>query len=270
MLTNSKRTYEMLQPFATIEQLNANTRAIRAQYSEILTPLTKKVLDVIHRYASKYYGVCFLAKTKIAEMIGASRRTVIRACQQLEALGCIVQYETKRINGDKRQSSNAIVFLTQISAREAFVDDVEKLSDNMKNDDDTPNGTADVTPNTLPNNAQKTINNTNDTEKTDAQALLKNGLVSKLPQTLQYALAPFFNADELYELAGVVYKAKASVDKSIRIEDNEQTYYKAILGAIHNLKRGKVSNFASYLYRTIANTTMTIRSQSLFWNVFDA
>ena len=265
MLTNSKRTYEMLQPFATIEQLNANTRAIRAQYSEILTPLTKKVLDVIHRYASKYYGVCFLAKTKIAEMIGASRRTVIRACQQLEALGCIVQYETKRINGDKRQSSNAIVFLTQISAREAFVDDIEKPSDNMKNDDDTPNGTADVTPNTLSNNAQKTINNTDDTEKA---SLLKSGLVSKLPQTLQYALAPFFNAEELYELAGVVYKAKASVDKSIRIEDNEKDYYNAILSVINAFKRGKVRNLPSLIYHAVKATTRSIwlreRSAAMF------
>lgn len=147
-LLNTAENFEMLQPFATIDQENANIIAIREQYSDVLTPATKQVLDVIHRYASKFFGVCYLAKTTIAKMLGVSRRTVIRACQQLESLGIIVQYETKRHKGDKRRSSNAIVFLTQISAREAFVEESVTVSDNLHNQsDNTSRQKSDVTPN---------------------------------------------------------------------------------------------------------------------------
>lgn len=165
MFLNTTDTYAMLQPFGSIEQLNANTSAIRAQYKTELTPAAREVLDVIHRYASKYYGVCYLAKAEIARMIGVSKRTVIRACQLLEALGCIVQYETKRVNGDKRQSTNAIVFLTQLAAKDAFVQECEQMADNMQeetqedfqqNPVDKTDVTPHVTPNTLPIKAPKT------------------------------------------------------------------------------------------------------------------
>lgn len=251
-LLNTEETYALLQPFETIEQLNANTRAIRAQYKTQLFGAVREVLDVLHRYASKFYGVCYLSKSKIAEMIGVSKRTVIRACQLLESLDVIVQYETKRVNGDKRQSSNAIVFLTQVSAREAFVDEYEQVSDNVQVAGDV---TPDVTPNTLSNNAQKDLINTDDTEMA---SLFKKGLVSKLPKTIQLALAPFFNAEKLYELTGVIYKAKASVDRSITIEENETDYRNAILSVIHAYKRGKIGNVAAVLYTSIKATTRTI------------
>ena len=257
MFLNTTDTYAMLQPFQTIEQLNANTRAIRAQYKTELTPAAREVLDVIHRYASKYYGVCYLAKAEIARMIGVSKRTVIRACQLLEALGCIVQYETKRVNGDKRQSTNAIVFLTQLAAKEAFVQEDEQLADNMQNEAvELADVTPDVTPNTLLHYApEKELKDTDDTE---ARVANKKGLVSKLPKTLQYALAPFFDANELYEMSGIVFKAKASVDREIRIEDYEQDYYQSIVSVMNAYGRGKAENVAGLLYSAIQSVSRTI------------
>lgn len=259
-LLNSQATFEMLQPFATIEQLNANTKAIRARLGRALGANDRAVLDFIHRHALRFPGVCYATKNTIAEACGISRRTVVRICNRLEALGVIAQYEMKREFGDKRQSSNAIVFVTQISAREAFVSDIEEVSDNMR-------VTPVVTPLSPTKTPEKDIKDTYDTEKA---SLLKNGLVSKLPKPLQNTLSPFFDVDELYELAGVIFKAKASVDRSIRIEEHESDYYNAILSAIHAIKRKKVkiANFAGYLYRTIVNTTVSIRRQSLFWDVF--
>ena len=150
MFLNTEDTYKMLQPFESIEQLNANTSVIREQYKLELTPAARQVLDVLHRYASKFYGVCYMAKSEIARMVGVSKRTVIRACQLLEALGCIAQYETKRVNGDKRQSTNAIVFLTQLEAKSAFVEEEVGQAENTSV---TPDVTPDVTPKTLQNNA---------------------------------------------------------------------------------------------------------------------
>lgn len=110
-LLNTETTYLSLQPFGNVEELNKNTVLIREQFADQLTPSTLAVLDVLHRYACKFPGVCYLSKSKIAEMVGVTRRTVIRACNLLETLGIIKQHELKRHNGDKRQSSNAIVFI---------------------------------------------------------------------------------------------------------------------------------------------------------------
>lgn len=262
-LVNYDKTRAAFAPFETIEELNANTQAIRDQYAEILTSSEKAVLDVLHRYASKYYGVTYLAKSTIAEIVGLSRRQVIRICQRFEAMGIIVQYATDRKRGGG-QTSNTIVFLTQISARGGFVNDSEQVTDNMQViSENTSVDTADVTPNVTRLDALKDApNELKDlkiTRDTDArEALSKNGLVSKLPKTLQYALAPFFNADELYEMTGVIFKAKASVDKSVMIEDNEKLYYDAILSVMNAYGRGKVKSVGAVLYRTIERTTSAI------------
>jgi len=115
ILLNTVETYRTLQPFQTIEQLNANTAEIRTQFGKELTRSTYRVLDVLARYSCKYYGVSYRSKSKIAAELGISRRTVITACNKLESLGVIVQHELKRHNGDKRQSSNAIVFVAIIT-----------------------------------------------------------------------------------------------------------------------------------------------------------
>lgn len=258
-LLNTESTYKMLAPFTSIEQLNANTKAIRQQFGKQLTKATREVLDVLHRYASKYYGLCYLSKSKIADMLGISRRTVIRACDLLESLGIIVQYELMRHKGDKRQSSNAIVFLSQISAREAIGQAGEVVSDNMRAQHVTPECHA---IDALSDTPQKDLNNTYDTG--ERAALIKNGLVSKLPKTLKYALAPFFDAEELYEMVGVVYKAKASVDRDIQIEDYEKEYYDTILKVTSSYKLGKVRDFAAVLYAAIKKLTRNIAFSNYF------
>lgn len=262
-LLNTESTYKMLAPFTSIEQLNANTKAVRQQFGKQLTKATREVLDVLHRYASKYYGLCYLSKSKIADMLGISRRTVIRACDLLESLGVIVQYELMRHKGDKRQSSNAIVFLTQISARDAFGQANEVVSDNMHAEHVTPECHA---VDALSDTTKKDLNNTYDTG--ERAALIKNGLVSKLPKTLKYVLAPFFDAEELYEMVGVVYKAKASVDRNIRIEDHEDTFRETILSVINAFKRGKTKSLPAVLYRAIQATTHSITLKERLSNAF--
>lgn len=270
-LVNYDKTRAAMAPFETIEQLNANTKAIREQYSEIMTTSEKAVLDVLHRYASSFYGVTYLAKSTIAEMVNLSRRQVIRICQRFEELGIIVQYATDRKRGGG-QTSNTIVFLTQISARDAFVNECEQVADNMQEINESEfaenaDVTGDVTPHVTGLDAlsdtPKELKDLKITKDTDArEALLKQGLVSKLPKTLQHALAPFFDADELYEMAGVIFKAKASVDKSVVIEYNEKLYYDAILSVMNAYGRGKVKSVAAVLYRAIERTTSAIVSAS--------
>ena len=110
-LENTTETYQSLQPFFSIEELNANTKLIRERHAKDLTRSSYRVLDELHRYSCKYYGVSYGSKAKIAAELGITRRTVFNACNRLESLGIIKQHELKRHNGDKRQSSNAIIFV---------------------------------------------------------------------------------------------------------------------------------------------------------------
>jgi hypothetical protein len=100
----SAEVFENLSTFESTEQLN---EAVRFHKRE-LNKTELAVLDLLHRYSAKYKGVSFLCKNKIAELIGKSRRTVIRVCQRLEALGIIRQVPMKRAS-DMQQTSNAIV-----------------------------------------------------------------------------------------------------------------------------------------------------------------
>jgi DNA-binding Lrp family transcriptional regulator len=104
----STEAFENLATFESIEQLNETVREYKFQFKEILTNTELALLDILHRYSAKYKGVSFMCKNKIAELIGKSRRTVIRVCQRLEALGIIRQVPMKRAS-DMQQTSNCIV-----------------------------------------------------------------------------------------------------------------------------------------------------------------
>ncbi|HDR3483911.1 TPA: helix-turn-helix domain-containing protein [Bacillus pacificus] len=101
-------TYENLATFKTINELNNTVRAYKEKFANQLNKTQLAVLNKLHNYSSKFFGVSFRTKKNIAEDLNISRRTVIRVCLHLESLGIIKQLEMKR-NSDMRQTSNAIV-----------------------------------------------------------------------------------------------------------------------------------------------------------------
>lgn len=129
----SEETYQNLKSFEEITQLNEAVRTYKEKFKNELTKSTVKVLDFIHRYSAKYPGVSFLTKKKIAEKLEISKRTVIRACQLLESLGIIKQYEMKR-RKDMLQTSNAIVIQPiQEEKTENVTQDDPKMSHHKNN-----------------------------------------------------------------------------------------------------------------------------------------
>lgn len=108
MFLSCEDTYKRLTRFDSVEQLNEAIRKHRESHELSSTELA--VLDVLSRYSCKYPGVSFLTKNNIGKAIGKSRRTVIRVCNRLEALGIIKQYELRR-KSDGQQTSNAIVVM---------------------------------------------------------------------------------------------------------------------------------------------------------------
>jgi hypothetical protein len=138
----SAESFENLATFESIEQLNETVREYKCQFKETLTNTELALLDILHRYSAKYKGVSFMCKNKIAELIGKSRRTVIRLCQRLEALGIIRQVPMKRAS-DMNQTSNAIIIQPVKS------DDVV-VFENRPTSDDSANVTQEPAENVAP------------------------------------------------------------------------------------------------------------------------
>lgn len=231
-LLNTSETYSALQPFQSIEELNANTSEIRTQFADQLTPSTYAVLDVLHRYASKYYGVSYRSKSKIALELGISRRTVVRACNTLESLGVIEQHALKRHNGDKRQSSNAIVFVDAVTPECHTVD-----APNNAPKDLSTTYVTDAPADKNDNSAVKEI------EKKDDRELLKDSLPSGW---YEEAVAYTTDYTDLYRITGELFKAK--VNTSIRVETYVAEFGDVLQGAWAKLKNGRINPSKWYAY----------------------
>lgn len=234
-LLNTESTYKQLQPFKTLDQLNANTRAIRERYSNQLTKSTYRVLDVLAKYSCKFFGVSYRSKNKIASELGISVKTVTRSCAKLEELGIIKQYATKRATGDKRRSTDAVVFVPLNLVQ----------NDNVSTqcpDKDTPINTKD-------------LSNTKDTVAASQNADDKEYLKNSLPDGwYEQAVAYARNAQDLYTITGELFKAKHGT--TIKIEDYVEEFGQVLQQSWFNLKQGRVNpnRWYAYLYAAFKRT----------------
>src|SRR5699024_6122669 len=151
-----------------VEDMNKAIQAHKQAHK--LNDTDRAILDAISRYACKYAGVSYLSKQKLAESAGfKSRRTAIRSCQRLEAMGIIEQYETRRIKGDKRRSSNIIV-IKPIESEQVTAQSHSKEAPSKTNSSNTYK----------------------DTEKQPID-IIKRGLKNAIPTSIYDAMAPFFD-----------------------------------------------------------------------------
>jgi len=247
MLLNTVSTYQQLQSFKSIEEMNQAVTYYKKLHRSSLTKSTFAVLDLISQYACKFIGVCYLSQRKMALALDISYKTVQRAINTLVELDVITKRYSKRENGDKRQSSNILVINPLNDQPECPAIETPLLNSKSINTDDT-----------------KTTDSNN---KASKDSLIKKGLVNKLPKALQ-VLSYFFDVDDLYKLSGTIYKAKASVDKSIQIEEHDQEYYQSILSVINAYKRNKIGNLQACLFVAIRNVTKTIWIKNRAMSVF--
>ncbi len=225
-----------------------------------LTERNRAVLDTISRDACKYTGVCYLSKQKIAEDAGyKTRRTAIRACKEMEDLGILKQYETRRVAGDKRQSVNIIVI--QNVAVDLETDQQVNgvaLSESRSNLTKSDMGSSIQSQQavTAESHNKKAFNKspikTNTSKETckETEMLLEKSLKHSIPTVFYNAFSPFFYMNTLYEIYGVLLRAKASINPTFMLEDHAEDY----IGHFHNVIRlykwGKVKSLANYLYVT--------------------
>lgn len=174
------------------------------------------MLDVIAQYSCVEPGISNLRKSKIAAAVGKCRRTVIRTCNRLEEIGIIAQYKRMRQTGDRRQKSNKIVILHAVEQPQA----------------------ADVTAECHTEEAPEINSKSSNTIATEG------ALKRSLPAQLYAALSPYFNDADMYRVVGLLYRAKASVDRAITFENHASAFIDVFKSVVFNYKRGKVRSMA--------------------------
>lgn len=250
MLLNTESTYQSLQSFKSIEEMNKVVKFYKEQYRNEITKSTFSVLDFISQWACKYVGVCYLSQRKIAEELNISYKTVQRAIAVLVDLNVIKKYESKRHNGDKRRSTNILVI--QNVQTECLDKETLLNTKNINNTSDT--GKSDSSLNAADNELKK-------------ESMITQALKNKLPEPLQF-LASFFSHDELHRVVGTIFKAKSKVSKDIRIEDHPSEYYESILSILSAYKRGKTKSLHGLLYHSIKAVTQSINLKSRLYDAF--
>lgn len=244
MLINTTNTYRNLQSFESLEQMNM---AVKHHKKKINTRKHKniyKLLDVVSQYSCKWFGVSFLSQNKLSKLLGVSYRTIQRGFDKLVELGIITRHESKRVSGDKRQSSNIYV-INPVPESESVQPEVS--------DQETPDS------NTHINNTDVTCDPINDG--------LTKILVNKLPKPLQI-LGCYFDMNEVYSIVGTIYKSKSSVDKGISIEEHSFEFENTIKQVIQSYKLGKIRSLHGVIYGAIKKLCTSISLKSRMNEMF--
>lgn len=234
----------------TIAELNAVIRAHKKAHQ--LTKTESEVLDILSQYSVKEVGRSWLSKSTIAEIVGKSRRTIIRVCNRLESLGIISQRVRKRQTGDRRQTSNLIV-----------INDSEQSSENG-----TPECHTQETP-------IKSLNNNTYLDTGASASVPSNALKGAIPEPIYNAMARYFNADSMYKYYGILLRAKASIDRTVRIESDPEPFIEALNATVLKAKRGIVRNVSNYLFAAFQSATVQVlrrkyANSGVFYNWLDA
>jgi DNA-binding Lrp family transcriptional regulator len=244
------------QTFDSVTEMNEHVQKhYNGNYSE-LNNTDRAVLSLISRYACKYAGVAHLKVETIAKSLSKSDATVRRSIRKLVNLGVIEKVTfIRRVK--KGYGANILRILP-------FND-----QSTMTTRSDTKNPTPASVPSAKMEKetftSNKLIQDTYDTEDS-----IKNGLLTKLPARIGRVLSAFFDMNTMHYVYGIMLRAKARIDRTIKFEDHEDDYINAILSVLNAYKRGRVKNLYAVLYTAVVRVTKNIYVTSLFNDVMES
>ncbi|MEL7734279.1 helix-turn-helix domain-containing protein [Bacillus velezensis] len=215
-----------------------------------LNDTDRQALKKIARYAVKFSGAAHLKAETLADLIGKSVKTARRALNKLATLGIVKKIATTRkINGGK--GANIIVILP--------VDDQSTMSN--RGQAEKPTETTSEAPKTEnePSDSikrSKNQNNVLDTAHVPAEALK-----GALPDEIFNAMSRYFDAEDIYKYYGILLRAKASVDRTIRLEEHAAPFVEAWHATILKAKTHEIRRFDDYLYAGFRKAAWTVKAR---------
>ncbi|MED4523671.1 helix-turn-helix domain-containing protein [Bacillus velezensis] len=238
------------QTFDSTAALNAAVYEHIKRNTYDLNDTDRQALKKIARYAVKFSGAAHLKAETLADLIGKSVKTARRALNKLATLGIVKKIATTRkINGGK--GANIIVILP--------VDDQSTVSNRVQAEKPTETTTAAPKTENEPSDSikrSKNQNNVLDTATVPAEALK-----GALPDEIFIAMARYFGAEDIYKYYGILLRAKASVDRSIRLEEHAAPFIEAWHATIMKAKSHEIRRFDDYLYAGFRKAAWTVKAR---------
>ncbi|MGO0707886.1 helix-turn-helix domain-containing protein [Bacillus velezensis] len=215
-----------------------------------LNDTDRQALKKIARYAVKFSGAAHLKAETLAELIGKSVKTARRALNKLATLGIVKKIATTRkINGGK--GANIIVILP--------VDDQSTMSNRGQAEKPTETTAEASKTKNEPSDSIKRSKNQNNV--LDTATVPSEALKGALPDEIFNAMARYFDAEGIYKYYGILLRAKASVDRSIRLEEHAAPFVEAWHATIMKAKSHEIRRFDDYLYAVFRKAAWTVKAR---------
>lgn len=245
------------QTFDSTADLNSAVYEHIKRNTYDLNDTDRQALKKIARYAVKFSGAAHLKAETLAELIGKSVKTARRALNKLATLGIVKKIATTRkINGGK--GANIIVILPSHNGNEA-ANDQSTMSNRGQAEKPTETTTEAPKTGNEPSDSikrSKNQNNVLDTATVPAEALK-----GALPDEIFIAMSRYFDAEDIYKYYGILLRAKASVDRTIRLEEHAAPFVEAWHATIMKAKSHEIRRFDDYLYAGFRKAAWTVKAR---------
>lgn len=238
------------QTFDSTADLNSAVYEHIKRNTYDLNDTDRQALKKIARYAVKFSGAAHLKAETLADLIGKSVKTARRALNKLATLGIVKKIATTRkINGGK--GANIIVILP--------VDDQSTMSNRVQAEKPTETTTEAPKTENEPSDSIKRSKNQNNV--LDTAAVPAEALKGALPDEIFTAMSRYFGAEDIYKYYGILLRAKASVDRTIRLEEHAAPFVEAWHATIMKAKSHEIRRFDDYLYAGFRKAAWTVRAR---------
>ncbi|MGX6582827.1 helix-turn-helix domain-containing protein [Bacillus velezensis] len=238
------------QTFDSTADLNSAVYEHIKRNTYDLNDTDRQALKKIARYAVKFSGAAHLKAETLAELIGKSVKTARRALNKLATLGIVKKIATTRkINGGK--GANIIVILP--------VDDQSTMSNRGQAEKPTETTAEASKTKNEPSDSIKRSKNQNNV--LDTATVPSEALKGALPDEIFNAMARYFDAEDIYKYYGILLRAKANVDRTIRLEEHAAPFVEAWHATIMKAKSHEIRRFDDYLYAGFRKAAWTVKAR---------
>ncbi|MEC0402661.1 helix-turn-helix domain-containing protein [Bacillus subtilis] len=250
------------QTFDSTAQLNEAVYEHIKRNTYELNDTDRQALKMIARYAVKFSGAAHLKAETLAGLIDKSVKTARRALNKLAGLGIVKKVATTRkINGGK--GANIIVILpvggADLNPKDTLLSEDDQSTMSNRGQAEKPTETTAEAPKTKNEPSDLIKRSKNQNNVLDTAAVPAEALKGALPNEIYNAMARYFDADKIYKYYGILLRAKASVDRTIRLEDHAAPFVEAWHATIMKAKSHEIRRFDDYLYAGFRKAAWTVK-----------
>lgn len=241
------------QSFMTVQELDEAVEKHKAANRQLLHQTDIQVLHTLAGHAVKYPGVAKLKVATLAAMLRKSEKTIRRSLNTFVTAKILKKQPTIRpISG----GYGACIFIFLPYDDQSLVTNRQHRPNREQASVLTEKKEVET------NDLLKQVNNTMDLDTVKQDIFLDDdAMKGRIPEELFNVWKQYLDAKAMCQVYGILLRAKARVDASIRIEENDhfEHYNLALKRTLMGYKLGKVRSFYGYLFRAFEQASKKIK-----------